>query len=134
MGVPKKAKLSKKAKKGSDDDSYQEETNDNKKKVKKLKKDNNDAEKDVKPEQKKLSQKSSLRRHTKSIHFGIKGFKCEHPGCTKSFGQKVELQDHTRRHLGLKNLECDVVECAKKFVTGGDLRRHKSRMHQNPAT
>nr|CAG8446823.1 3981_t:CDS:10 [Entrophospora candida] len=61
MGVPKKAKLSKKAKKGSDDDSYQEETNDflsgddNKKKVKKLKKDNNDAEKDVKPEQKKLS-------------------------------------------------------------------------------
>jgi hypothetical protein len=62
-------------------------------------------------------------------------FKCEHPGCNKSFPIKTRLQHHINNHHVIENLDCPFPDCkysdAKNKQT---LYTHYVRKHMNYET
>lgn len=70
---------------------------------------------------------SQLRNH-QSVHTIEYNFKCDYPGCTKSFKAKRNLLTHAKFHdpskLNFKHA-CLFDGCDKKFLTKDALNRHK---------
>jgi len=59
---------------------------------------------------------------------GERNFKCDHPGCTKSFYANKELKRHKKSHLGVKQFVCNV--CSSGFIFRYALTKHKKLVHE----
>ncbi|KAJ3409336.1 hypothetical protein HDV05_004475 [Chytridiales sp. JEL 0842] len=57
------------------------------------------------------------------VHTGERPFTCPFPGCTKSFSQASGLRSHTLTHTGERPYACDV--CGKTYTTSSRLKVHK---------
>ena len=56
------------------------------------------------------------RRHKKVVHDKIKKYRCEHPGCGKTFGYSTGLRNHINTHTGkLLKLIVQVIRWFKVF-------------------
>lgn len=78
-----------------------------------------------------LSFPNSSRYH-KHVYFHTaeRKFKCDHPGCDKSYKRKVDLDDHKAVHLAVKPFRCIVTACCNKtFARKGDLMKHVKCAH-----
>ena len=65
-------------------------------------------------------------KHEKTVHKGIKEFKCK--VCDFTCSQKGHLKQHVALvHEGVKPYKC--LHCAKFCTTKGNLRQHISRVH-----
>lgn len=74
--------------------------------------------------------KHRIRRHIRSVHIGLKQFKCPNRSCSKSFSQKGHLKQHIDSvHSGLKPFECPNRSCSKKFSNKSNLKRHIASVH-----
>jgi hypothetical protein len=83
---------------------------------------------------------STISMHVTTNHASEMGresnpFKCEHPGCNKSFPVKTRLQHHINNHHKVENLDCPFDGCnysdAKNKQT---LYTHYVRKHMNYET
>ena len=81
---------------------------------------------------KEFSRTTTLRRHHKSVHLGLRPFYCEDCGDNTTFAQKQDLDHHTKRvHLGGAGLlKCG--SCEKLFPTRSKVERHAKSMHRAP--
>ena len=71
--------------------------------------------------------KSTLKKHVKTVHVNLKNFKCDE--CDKSFGQNWILQQHIAIvHRNEKEFKCD--HCEKAFGQNGHLKIHMRRVHK----
>ncbi|KAL4227112.1 Broad-Complex [Mactra antiquata] len=69
--------------------------------------------------------RSSLNKHTLSVHMGIKNFQCDF--CNLSFFAKKTYEEHVRVHTGERPFKCDV--CPKTYKRISDLNHHL-RLHK----
>ncbi len=69
---------------------------------------------------------SALHVHVKSVHRGIKPFKCDL--CATAFSQRLNLVVHMRTHTGEKPYECD-FGCGKSFARSFDCTKHHKTVH-----
>ncbi|KAL1862526.1 DNA-binding transcription factor [Diaporthe australafricana] len=53
----------------------------------------------------------------------LKKYKCEFPGCSRSFAQKAPYKTHMDTHKGIKSHQCDV--CGIFVSQAGNLQTHK---------
>lgn len=63
-----------------------------------------------------------LKLHVNSVHLKYKPYKCEHPGCTKSFAQIGDRNVHMKIHVDDKPHVCSI--CQKAFRLAKGLRAH----------
>ena len=62
-----------------------------------------------------------LQKHVKSVHEGIRPYKCD--SCGHRFAAKKSMEYHVQRvHEGQKNYRCD--QCLKRFTTNFSLQTH----------
>ena len=52
-------------------------------------------------------------------------FKCEWPGCEKTFKSQRDLADHVRTHTGERPFRCDVEGCGAAFAHKCNLHTHR---------
>lgn len=64
-----------------------------------------------------------LRLHLNSVHLKYKPYKCEHPGCEKSFAQIGDRNVHMKIHFDEKPHVCST--CQKAFRLAKGLRAHE---------
>uniref|UniRef100_A0A8R1HPW9 C2H2-type domain-containing protein n=1 Tax=Caenorhabditis japonica TaxID=281687 RepID=A0A8R1HPW9_CAEJA len=64
-------------------------------------------------------------------HTGERPMKCTHPGCTKAYKTRENLNTHMRTHTGEKPYECQFVNCFKRFTNASDRGKHENRCHSN---
>lgn len=77
---------------------------------------------------KTFSRPQDLKRHTKSVHQGVK-FPCHVKGCTKVFTWQSDLIRHTKsEHQGVR-YSCPVEGCMKDFTWQSDLSDHTKSQH-----
>lgn len=80
---------------------------------------------------KKFFDKSSLNKHTLSVHMGIRNFQCQY--CSLSFYARKTYEEHVRVHTGERPFKCD--QCPKTYKRIADLnhhlRLHKGKKHLN---
>ncbi|WAR25448.1 ZFP26-like protein, partial [Mya arenaria] len=69
--------------------------------------------------------KSSLNKHTLSVHMGIKNFHCRF--CSQSFYARKTYEEHERVHTGERPFKCN--ECPKSYKRISDLNHH-IRLHR----
>lgn len=69
--------------------------------------------------------KSSLNKHTLSVHMGIKNFQCEF--CSLSFFARKTYEEHVRVHTGERPFKC--TQCPKSYKRIADLNHHL-RLHK----
>jgi len=55
-------------------------------------------------------------------------FDCDHPGCSRTFSTKRNLNDHLKGHLESKPHSCTFPSCGKSFLRPAHLRIH-ARIH-----
>ena len=68
---------------------------------------------------------SHLKAHVKTVHQGIKGYKCE--VCGKAFAKKADVSRHKKQVHDINDYKCDV--CSKTFGWGSHLRTHIKTVH-----
>lgn len=68
-----------------------------------------------------------LRLHINSVHLKYKPYKCEHPGCAKSFAQIGDRNVHMKVHVDDKPHVCRL--CNKAFRLAKGLRAHE-KIHE----
>jgi hypothetical protein len=56
-------------------------------------------------------------------------FKCEHPGCGKTFKLKQHLKHHEGSHLNVNRFMCNVQGCQKSFSRASRLDLHFKSAH-----
>lgn len=78
---------------------------------------------------KKFYDKSSLNKHTLSVHMGIKNFQCDY--CHLSFFARKTYEEHVRVHTGERPFKCDL--CPKTYKRISDLNHHL-RLHKGRYT
>ena len=75
---------------------------------------------------KNFSRNEILKKHTITIHYKQKNYKCD--SCGKSFTQSGYLKIHIMTiHEGERNYKCD--SCSKSFTRLGTLKRHIKTVH-----
>ena len=58
-----------------------------------------------------------------------KPYKCDHPGCDRSFSFPAHLRSHVQQiHISYRPCKCDFPSCGKRFYTPQHLNVHK-RVH-----
>ena len=76
---------------------------------------------------KSFTRASSLKRHVKIVHEGIKDHECNH--CGKSFSQARYLKTHVKSiHEGVKEHVCN--DCGKSFSLAHHLKTHIKAIHK----
>ena len=71
----------------------------------------------------------SYHKHKKVVHENIKNYRCDFPGCGKSFGYRHGLESHVNNHTGEKPFACNLCNWRT-----GDRRRlseHKKKFHSS---
>jgi hypothetical protein len=53
-----------------------------------------------------------------------KPFKCQEPGCEKSFTANNSLQNHMRKHTGEQPFACPYDQCGERFTLKTGLQTH----------
>lgn len=72
---------------------------------------------------------SSLNKHRRGVHMGIKPFKCQEPGCSSRFQYKKSLENHVKTvHMKIKPYVC--CHCYRKFSDMSNRNKHISRLHK----
>ena len=51
-------------------------------------------------------------------------FKCDFPGCDKSFSVMGSLTIHKRVHSGIRPFKCPYPGCARSFSESSNLHKH----------
>ena len=75
----------------------------------------------------KSIRKQSIKRHMRTVHEGIRDYKCD--SCEKSYTEKITLLRHKQNvHEGKKNYTCD--SCGMCFTVATSLKRHVLRVHE----
>ena len=69
-------------------------------------------------------------RHSRA-HTGEKPYKCDWPGCNKSYKMSSNLTPHMLTHTGEKPYKCDWPTCKKRFTYPQHLKRHKFTHQRN---
>ena len=70
--------------------------------------------------------KTNLRKHLKTVHEGIKDFKCDH--CGKEYTENKGLKVHIKRHHdNVRDEQCN--QCGKQFFTKEVLKEHVRNIH-----
>lgn len=56
-----------------------------------------------------------------------KNFRCDRPGCYKTFAFATDLKKHQMIHDNplVRKYQCDIVGCGKRFSRGEHLKRHR---------
>jgi uncharacterized Zn-finger protein len=80
------------------------------------------------PCNKTFSHKCHYTQHMKTVHTGVKPYKCQR--CGKKFATENELDRHAVKHDGLKPFRC--VKCPKSYNNKVDLKRHEKN-HESQA-
>jgi uncharacterized Zn-finger protein len=76
---------------------------------------------------KELSHVSSLRRHIKFMHEGLRPFACEEPGCGKAFKIRLALRIHSIVHTNECKYKCKYPGCSKIYRNPNSLSAHKRK-------
>uniref|UniRef100_A0A182NC86 C2H2-type domain-containing protein n=1 Tax=Anopheles dirus TaxID=7168 RepID=A0A182NC86_9DIPT len=74
-----------------------------------------------------FSHAGNLARHIKTVHHGIKEFKCPH--CDRYFGKLYTLKKHIQTHTGEKPYECSI--CSKRYIQLISLQMHAKKHLKN---
>ena len=75
-----------------------------------------------------MTQEASLKSHIRTVHDGLREFKCEQ--CGKFFSQPMSLKTHIRTvHEGRKDYIC--TTCEKSFKHSKNLRKHIAAVHKD---
>lgn len=62
----------------------------------------------------------------------VREYKCDYPGCEKSFSKSSNLTQHKRIHTGERPFKCTVEGCGKAFRQSGNLTKHlRSHTHSH---
>ena len=64
----------------------------------------------------------NMRNHYLTIHQNYRPYKCQYPGCSKSYSILSRYQVHLRTHEGTKPFLCQI--CNKSFNEKGNLKTH----------
>jgi len=75
-----------------------------------------------------FSRKADCNRHRR-LHFGIKPYPCEVPGCGKRFSQFTALKTHLNVHTGSKPFKCGAAGCKSTFGDPSSCARHRREIH-----
>ena len=76
---------------------------------------------------KELSHLSSLRRHVKFMHEGLRPFVCEEAGCGKTFKIRLALRIHSIVHTSESKYKCKYPGCTKIYRNPNSLSAHKRK-------
>ncbi|KAI9329144.1 hypothetical protein DFJ73DRAFT_631444 [Zopfochytrium polystomum] len=60
-----------------------------------------------------------------------KQFACLHPGCTRVFTRRQNMDCHMTTHTGVRPHSCSTAGCPAKFRRRQDLYRHERSVHKN---
>ena len=74
--------------------------------------------------QKAYGKGHELKLHLLSVHYNIKPYQCDQPGCSWSFVTQTKLNRHKQSHSKLKSFVCNVEGCNKMFSTVYNLNAH----------
>jgi len=75
-----------------------------------------------------FSRKADCNRHRR-LHYGIKPYACEVPGCGKRFAQFTALKTHRNVHTGSKPFTCGFAGCKSTFGDPSSCARHRREIH-----
>ncbi|CAG9311540.1 unnamed protein product [Blepharisma stoltei] len=78
---------------------------------------------------KSFNSKYNLKRHINATHIGIKKFNCE--VCSKKLVSKQNLTEHMYTHTGEKPFRCEEPGCGKSYRQSSQLSVHKKVHKRN---
>ena len=75
-----------------------------------------------------IFEKANLKRHIKTVHEGIKDYKCNH--CGKEYFEKKRLNRHIKReHDNIRDEKCN--QCGKLYFSKEGLNLHIRNIHKH---
>ncbi|OON18576.1 zinc finger, C2H2 type [Opisthorchis viverrini] len=75
------------------------------------------------------SEKSHFRSHQLDLYNAGREFKCEHPGCGRTFQTDHHLRLHQVVHGTASPVQCDYPGCFRRFLSSPGMMRHKEVHH-----